>query len=62
MKKKIINLLGGELIFEINYPEELKDKEEIQTERVVNLISRLLQKEFSPTENEISELVVKDLC
>ena len=59
MKEKITNLLGGKLIFEINFPPEIKDKEEIQTKRVIDLIGKLLRKEFDPPEEDIANYGIK---
>jgi len=54
MREKITNILGGELIFEINYPPEIKDKEQIQTNRAKELILKLLEGEFTPSKEDLT--------
>ena len=64
MKTKIIDIMGGELIFEIDCPSDLEDKEKIEnkrTEYTCKFITELLRREFEPTKEEIREIVKKDL-
>ena len=60
IKRKICKLFGGDLIFEIDMPKEIQDKEEIMYERAKDLITEKL--EFKPlTEEQLDEKVKRDL-